>query len=267
MGPKSTVASVSLKHGCESAYRSTPHLLGVDCVRAIPLCGTPYITQTTVPVSRARAPLVIVPTVGTSGQPRGLAKYTQSFSRVNLLASLARNAAASPARIGPEGHLAERDREPVRGRRRTREPAAVDRRQARDEVDDALLVGGRQRDRRRQTEDPRSRPSATQSPGSPTGSRERRGAMQRLPERPCLDTRFAQPPQQPAAVVPVFVASTCTADSQLVPEPPRRLGERLDPRHARESALVARRAARRATKASSCSTCARPTAACRLVRR
>ncbi len=88
VGPEPTVASVSLKHGCESAYRSTPHVLGVDCVRAIPLCGTPYITQTAVPVSRARTPLVIVPTVGTSGQPRGLGKYTQCFSRVNLLPRL-----------------------------------------------------------------------------------------------------------------------------------------------------------------------------------
>jgi hypothetical protein len=39
VGPESTVASVSPKHGCASAYRSTPHVLGVDCVRAIPFVG------------------------------------------------------------------------------------------------------------------------------------------------------------------------------------------------------------------------------------
>jgi hypothetical protein len=86
VGPESTVASVSPKHGCGSAYRSTPHVLGVDCVRTIPLCGTPYFTQTAVRVSRARAPLVIVPARGASGQPRGLEEYTQCLPRVNLLA-------------------------------------------------------------------------------------------------------------------------------------------------------------------------------------
>jgi len=97
-------ASVLLKHGCGSAYRSTPHVLD-DCVRAIPLCGTRYFTQTPC-LCQEHVPRWSSRREWRERTPRGLKQYTHGFRRVNLFFA-----------------LAGRDRRPNAGPRRSRPPA------------------------------------------------------------------------------------------------------------------------------------------------
>lgn len=86
-----------LKHGCESAYRSTPHVLD-DCVRAIPLCGTRYFTQTPCQCQE-HVPRWSSHQEWRERTPRGLKQYTHRFPRVNLLLRSRREAARAPGGV------------------------------------------------------------------------------------------------------------------------------------------------------------------------